>query len=634
MVGQSCVSLVLKKPEAQPGIPQGLPGTAAFPMDLPRDSSPSRQSSLCRQPLARALWEARSPKRARLQPVGTPSPLEKASRRVLAVVLEDVMATNRVPLAYQEDTPSPVNHNRQDPVCRQPSALPPQQVKWSFQARPPDPLHLCREPLRRVHQPSSPLRMRSRTARGLEESPSQNMDQATQPTLVVVLEDIASSKQPAEGFGEDGPSFIVPAQSNLRSLKGQGKHWPRRDLDLEAPPALNLSLHRREPVPTVHQPVPALQLSTLPADSPESPLPAPDPALEAPLTPPPLRTRLSPWGLAPLFRSVRSKLESFADIFLTPNKAPQPPPPSPPMKLELKIAISKAEQSRATERIASVSPRPPIRQWRTQDSSPAPVPKLSLGRSYSCPDLGPPGPSSCTWPPVPSQPSQSRPRRHTVGCGEMARAPPPRPCLRKEVFPLGGVGASPSLTTSCSSTASTSFLCEPAEPRLGSAKGKELKASKDQVFSDPETKTMGKVSRFRIRRTPVRLQPNLTPMGLPRPIRLNKKEFTLEEIYTNKNYQSPTARRTFETIFEEPRERNGTLIFTSSKKLRRAVEFRDSSLPRSRRPSRGVRAAAGRTLTPNVAPSQDVGTLLQERLKELDALLLEEETDREHSCQL
>lgn len=25
--------------------------------------------------------------------------------------------------------------------------------------------------------------------------------------------------------------------------------------------------------------------------------------------------------------------------------------------------------------------------------------------------------------------------------------------------------------------------------------------------------------------------------------RLNKKEFTLEEIYTNKNYQSPTARR-------------------------------------------------------------------------------------------
>lgn len=59
-------------------------------------SSPSRRSSLCRQPLARALWEARSPKRPRLQPLGSPSPLEKASRRVLAVVLEDVMAPNRV----------------------------------------------------------------------------------------------------------------------------------------------------------------------------------------------------------------------------------------------------------------------------------------------------------------------------------------------------------------------------------------------------------------------------------------------------------------------------------------------------------------------------------------------------------
>nr|KAF6355812.1 proline rich 14 [Myotis myotis] len=110
----------------------------------------------------------------------------------------------------------------------------------------------------------------------------------------------------------------------------------------------------------------------------------------------------------------------------------------------------------------------------------------------------------------------------------------------------------------------------------------------------------------------------------PRP-RLNKKEFSLEEIYTNKNYQSPTTRRTFETIFEEPRVRNGTLILTSSRKLRRAMEFRDSSLPRSRRPSRGVRAAAGRTLAPSLAPGPDVGPLLQQRLEELDALLLEEE---------
>lgn len=197
---------------------------------------------------------------------------------------------------------------------------------------------------------------------------------------------------------------------------------------------------------------------------------APDPVLEPPSTPPPsslLRPRLSPWGLAPLFHSVRSKLESFADIFLTPNKAPRPPPPSPPMKLELKIAISEAGQPGASEGTVTVSPRPPIRQWRAQDQNPpATLTKPSLGRSHSCPDLGPPGPDPCSWPPVPAPSSRPRPRRHTVGGGEMAKAPPPpRPCLRKEVFPLGGVGASPPLVTSCSSTASTSSFSEPAEPR-------------------------------------------------------------------------------------------------------------------------------------------------------------------------
>ncbi|XP_036916937.1 proline-rich protein 14 isoform X3 [Sturnira hondurensis] len=570
---------------------------------------PPGQPRLCRQPLSRALWGARSPKRPRLQPPVAPSPLEKASRRVLAVVLEDVMAARVVPLVPQEETSTPWHpSSRWDSVHNQLPASPPRQAVWSSQARPPYPLHLCREPLSRFHQ-SSTLRHRSRTTPGPEEGPSQEVDRAPQPTLVVMLEDVASPRPPAEGFTDETSNFIIPARrAESMMMVHQTMPLPK---ELEAP----------------------FQASALSADRLENLSPAPDPVLEAPSTPPPsslLRPRLSPWGLAPLFRSVRSKLESFADIFLTPNKAPQPPPPSPPMKLELKIAISEADQSRAAEGTASVSPRPPIRQWRAQDHHPpVPLPKPPLGRSHSCPDLGPPGSDTCSWPPSSHHPSRPRPRRHTVGSGEMARAPPPpppRPCLRKEVFPLGGVGGSPPLITSCSSTASTSSsFSEPAKPRLGSTKGKEPQASQDQVLSDPETKTMGKVSRFRIRRTVARPQLNLTPMGLPRPIRLNKKEFSLEEIYTNKNYQSPTTRRTFETIFEEPRERNGTLIFTSSRKLRRAVEFRDSSLPRSRRPSRGVRAAAGRTLTPNVAPSPDVGPLLQQRLKELDALLLEEE---------
>eukprot|EP00069_Balaena_mysticetus_P002967 bmy_00746T0 len=624
-------------------------------MDLPGDSSPPGRQGLCRQPLARALWGARSPKRPKLQPLGAPSPLEKASRRVLAVVLEDVMAAHMVPLVPQEEISTPRHRsNRRDSVRSHPSASPPRQATWSPQARPPDPLHLCREPLSRVHRPPSTLRWRSRTTPGPEEGPSQKVDQAPQPTLVVMLEDIASSRPPAEGFADETPNFSIPARrAEPRMMVHQPKPPPR---DVEPP----------------------FQPSALSANPLESPPPAPDPVLELPSTPPPsslLRPRLSPWGLAPLFHSVRSKLESFADIFLTPNKAPRPPPPSPPMKLELKIAISEAEQSGAAEGTASVSPRPPIRQWRAQDQNPpAPLPKPSLGRSQSCPDLGPPGPDSCSWPPAPPHPSRPRPRRHTVGGGEMARAPPPpRPCLRKEVFPLGGVGGSPPLVTSCSSTTSTSSFSEPAEPRLSSTKRKEPRASEDQVLSDPKTKvevqmkgeeTSGSLSPcctftlcpvfadhgkgFSVQNTqdtgPFSTKPYTNgaastnqahwPQVSQRPLllfahRLNKKEFSLEEIYTNKNYQSPTTRRTFETIFEEPRERNGTLIFTSSRKLRRTVEFRDSSLPRSRRPSRGARVAAGRTLTPNLAPSPDVGPLLQQRLQELDALLLEEEGDRE-----
>uniref|UniRef100_A0A8D1FZJ7 Proline rich 14 n=1 Tax=Sus scrofa TaxID=9823 RepID=A0A8D1FZJ7_PIG len=576
------------------------------PLLLSTSSPPGRQR-LCRQPLARALWGARSPKRPKLQPLGAPSPLEKASRRVLAVVLEDVMAAHMVPLVPQEEISTPRHHsNHQDSARSQPPASPPRQATWCSQARPPDPLRLCREPLSRVHRPPSTLRRRSKPTPGPEEGPSQKVDQAPQPTLVVMLEDIASRRAPVEGFAGETPNFIVPAKRAEPMVRVHHPKPPPRDLE------------------------PPFQPPAMSTDPPENPPPAPDPVLERPSTPPPsslLRPRLSPWGLAPLFHSVRSKLESFADIFLTPNKAPRPPPPSPPMKLELKIAISEAEQSRVAEGTAAVSPRPPIHQWRAQDQNPpAPLPRPSLGRSHSCPDLGPPGRDTCSWPPVLPHPSRPRPRRHTVGGGEMARArPPPRPCLRKEVFPLGGVGGAPPLVTSCSSTASTSAFSEASEPRLSSTKRKEPRASEDQVLSDPESKTMGKVSRFRIRRTPARSQLNLTPMGLPRPIRLNKKEFSLEEIYTNKNYQSPTTRRTFETIFEEPRERNGTLIFTSSKKLRRTVEFRDCSLPRSRRPSRGARAAAGRTVTPNLAPNPDVGPLLQQRLQELDALLLEEE---------
>lgn len=84
--------------------------------------------------------------------------------------------------------------------------------------------------------------------------------------------------------GGIGFTYLTLPYSTFRSLKGQGKHWPKRDLDLEAPPTLTLSFHARaEPMTKVHQPVPTpreleppFQPSTLPADPPESPLPGKD----------------------------------------------------------------------------------------------------------------------------------------------------------------------------------------------------------------------------------------------------------------------------------------------------------------------------------------------------------------------
>lgn len=46
--------------------------------------------------------------------------------------------------------------------------------------------------------------------------------------------------------------------------------------------------------------------------------------------------------------------------------------------------------------------------------------------------------------------------------------------------------------------------------------------------------------------------------GAASSISLNKKEFSLEEMHNNKNYQLPTTRRNLEAIFKEPPECNGT----------------------------------------------------------------------------
>ncbi|XP_047425603.1 uncharacterized protein wu:fi75a02 [Mugil cephalus] len=102
------------------------------------------------------------------------------------------------------------------------------------------------------------------------------------------------------------------------------------------------------------------------------------------------------------------------------------------------------------------------------------------------------------------------------------------------------------------------------------------------------TREAGKrVSQIRIRRASPR-ETLLTPMGLPKVKRLKKKEFSLEEIYTNKNYKSPTSNRSLETIFEEPREKDGALLLIGQQRRRRLLLFPDFTQPRKRKRPQGV----------------------------------------------
>ncbi|KAF3848369.1 hypothetical protein F7725_014866 [Dissostichus mawsoni] len=94
--------------------------------------------------------------------------------------------------------------------------------------------------------------------------------------------------------------------------------------------------------------------------------------------------------------------------------------------------------------------------------------------------------------------------------------------------------------------------------------------------------TQKRVSQIRIRRASPR-DTLLTPMGLPRVKRL-KKEFSLEEIYTNKNYKSPSTNRRS----SRPREKDGALLLIGQQRRRRLLLFPDFTQPRKRKRQQGA----------------------------------------------
>ncbi|XP_063287003.1 proline-rich protein 14 isoform X2 [Pelobates fuscus] len=137
-----------------------------------------------------------------------------------------------------------------------------------------------------------------------------------------------------------------------------------------------------------------------------------------------------------------------------------------------------------------------------------------------------------------------------------------------------------------------------------------------------------KVSDFQIRKRPTKQEGNLTPLGLPKRARLQKEEFSLEEIYTNKNYRTPTEKRTFETIFEEPVMKSGNLVLTSQRPLKRLIVFRDGSVrPRKRRRKGKGGVRSHRRKTSSVEEKNNLECLLEHKLAQLEAALQAEELE-------
>ncbi|XP_075290469.1 protein PRR14L isoform X3 [Opisthocomus hoazin] len=162
-----------------------------------------------------------------------------------------------------------------------------------------------------------------------------------------------------------------------------------------------------------------------------------------------------------------------------------------------------------------------------------------------------------------------------------------------------------------------------------------LRSQDDTELKKTETeKRPKKVSQIRIRKTVPKPDPNLTPMGLPKPKRLKKKEFSLEEIYTNKNYKSPPTARSLETIFEEPKEKDGCLISVSQQKRKRILEFQDFTVPRKRKTRSKIKAVGSFTRAKKAAlQNAELDALLSQKLMDLEAFF-EKEAEQEQTSSI
>ncbi|XP_051661285.1 protein PRR14L isoform X3 [Manacus candei] len=218
---------------------------------------------------------------------------------------------------------------------------------------------------------------------------------------------------------------------------------------------------------------------------------------------------------------------------------------------------------------------------------------------------------------LPHLPAQSMEALQTAGCDIRLEASFPLPLPKPPTLPES-LPSPPRLSAPELQVRALDGADGPVPACLRSQDDTELKKT------EPE-KRPKKVSEIRIRKTVPKPDTNLTPMGLPKPKRLKKKEFSLEEIYTNKNYKSPPPARSLETIFEEPKEKNGHLISVSQQKRKRILEFQDFTLPRKRKTRGKVKAVGSFTRAKRAAlQSAELDVLLSQKLMALEAFFAEE----------
>ncbi|XP_044160839.1 proline-rich protein 14 [Bufo gargarizans] len=374
------------------------------------------------------------------------------------------------------------------------------------------------------------------------------------------------------------------------------------------------------------------------------------------------------WGLVPLFNSVRSKLESFAEIFLTPVKSrrrPQNSESDRPGKADLQECsggVSRGSGHPSTLSpvrldvdgcgLTDVSPEllhgdgtteekaqrtPPNHRLQSEESqSPSILCRPPLQRYLSCPLL----PLTqhkrrLSLDTVEHLSEPCKRRRHSLGSMEdglsFSSISFSLSCLRKENHP-SVLRQSPYQPPNSEGSPSSLAMDKDGEPGFSGlqdqAPKESLPSSAFKISENLSSSKENKVSSIRIRKRALRQEGKLTPLGLPKRVRLQKEDFSLEEIYTNKNYHTPTEKRKFETIFEEPITKDGALILTSQRPLRRIMIFKDMGAAPRKRKKKGK--AVGRTRRYTAASAEknvNYELLLQHKLSQLEAALQEDMSD-------